>query len=129
MKNEKIKIVLIEDDLVLGSLILELLTLNDFIVNWFKDGQEALKHLQKHLPNVIISDYTMPNMNGEELFLTIRKDSKYNAVPFIIITANMEEDVKYRQLKNGVNDYIMKPFKVKDLIYKIKNVIDFNQKY
>ena len=47
MKNLKIKIVLIEDDLVLGSLILELLLLNDFIVDWFKDGQEALKHLQK----------------------------------------------------------------------------------
>lgn len=127
MKNQKIKIVLIEDDLVLGSLILELLLLNDFIVDWFKDGQEALKHLQKEVPDIIISDFMMPNMNGEELFLRIRKDSKYNAVPFIIITANMEEGVKYRQLKNGVNDYIMKPFKVKELIYKINNVIDFKK--
>ena len=69
----------------------------------------------------------MPNMNGEELFLRIRKDSKYNAVPFIISTANMEEGVKYRQLKNGVYDYIMKPFKVKELIFKINNVIDFKK--
>ena len=127
MKNQKIKIVLIEDDLVLGGLILELLMLNDFNVDWFKDGAEAFIHLQKQVPDIIISDFMMPNMNGEELFLKIRKDIKYRTVPFIMITANMEDGVKYRQLKNGVNDYIMKPFKVKELIYKINNVIDFRK--
>lgn len=125
MVNQKIKIVLIEDDLALGSLILELLILNDFNVEWFKDGAEALVHLQKNVPDIIISDFMMPNMNGEELFLKIRKDNRYQDVPFVIVTANIEEGVKFRHLKNGVNDYILKPFKVKELIYKIKNLIDF----
>lgn len=125
MVNKKIKIVLIEDDIALGSLILELLILNDFNVEWFKDGAEALVHLQKNVPDIIISDFMMPNMNGEELFLRIRKDSRYQDVPFVIVTANMEEGIKFRHLKNGVNDYILKPFKVKELIYKIKNLIDF----
>jgi YesN/AraC family two-component response regulator len=127
MANQKIKIVLIEDDLVLGSLILELLVLNDFDVEWFKDGAEAFKHLQKRVPDIIISDFMMPNMNGEELFLKIRKDSIYNAVPFIMVTANMEDGVRTRQLKNGVNDFILKPFKVKELIYKISNMMDFKK--
>lgn len=127
MINQKVKIVLIEDDIALGSLILELLILNDFNVDWFKDGAEAHTYLQKHLPDIIISDFMMPKMNGEELFLKIRKDIKFHSIPFIIITANIDDGAKYRQLKNGVNDYILKPFKVKELIYKIRNVMDFKK--
>lgn len=124
MKNDKTKILLIEDDMALGSLMSELLSLNDFKVEWFKNGKEALANMEKIKPDVIISDYMMPQMNGEEFFLSIRKNSNYKSIPFIMVTANMEEGVKYRQLKNGVNDFIMKPFQVKELVYKVRNVID-----
>lgn len=123
MKNTKKRIVLIEDDLALGNSISELLKLSDFEINWFKDGIEALLYLNKNIPDVIISDFMMPYMNGEELFLRLRKNSKFQTIPFIIITANMDDDVKFKQLKNGVNDFIMKPFKVKEIIYKINNLI------
>ena len=123
MKNTKKRIVLIEDDLALGNSISEFLKLSDFEVNWFKDGIEALLFLNKNIPDVIISDFMMPHMNGEELFLRIRKNSKFQTIPFIIITANMDDDIKFKQLKNGVNDFIMKPFKVKEIIYKINNLI------
>jgi DNA-binding response OmpR family regulator len=123
MINKKIKILLVEDDMALGSLISELLSLNDFNVEWFKNGKEALAGIDKTKPDVIVSDYMMPEMNGEEFFLSIRKSNIYQSIPFIMVTANMEEGVKYRQLKNGVNDFIMKPFQVKELVYKIRNVI------
>ena len=124
MKSKK-KIILIEDDLALGSSILELLTLSNFNVEWFKDGAEALRYFKKNTCDIIISDLMMPTMNGEELFLKISKEIKHNSIPFIIITANMDDEIKYRQLENGVNDYIMKPFKVKELIFKITNILDF----
>jgi DNA-binding response OmpR family regulator len=117
------KIVLIEDDLNLGASILELLFLNNFEVSWFKNGVEALKYLQNNIPDIIISDLMMPLMNGEELFLKIRKINKFNTIPYIIITANSNDEVRYRQLENGVNDYIMKPFKVKEMIFKINNIL------
>jgi YesN/AraC family two-component response regulator len=117
------KIVLIEDDLNLGASIVELFFLNNFEVSWLKNGVEAIDYLQKNTPDIIISDLMMPLMNGEELFLKIRKIKKFNAIPFIIITANSNDEVRYRQLKNGVNDYIMKPFKVKELIFKINNIL------
>jgi DNA-binding response OmpR family regulator len=123
----KKKIVLIEDDLALGNSIVELLTWSNFDVNWFEDGIKALVYLNKHIPDIIISDLKMPNMNGEELFLKIRKNSKFNTIPFIIITANLDDEVKYKQLENGVNDFIMKPFKVKELIYKINNLMDLKK--
>lgn len=123
MKFKKSEILLIEDDLALGSSISEILQLSDFNVNWFMNGKEALDYLQNQIPNIIISDLMMPYMNGEELFLNIRKNNKFNSIPFIIITANIDDGVKYRQLENGVNDYIIKPFKSMELIFKIKNLL------
>ena len=62
------------------------------------------------------------------LFLSmISKFSGFNTIPFVIITANMDDEVKYRQLENGVNDYIMKPFQTKELIFKIRNLLQFKK--
>ena len=127
MKTNKLKIVLIEDDLDLGSSISELLILNDFEVSWLKNGVEAFKYLEKKIPDIIISDLMMPVMGGEELFAKIRKNNKFNTIPFIIISAKTEEDIKFQQLKNGVNDFIIKPFKINELIYKIKNLLDLKR--
>jgi len=127
MINQKLKIVLIEDDLTLGSSILEVLILSNFEVNWLKNGAEALQYLQDNIPDVIISDLMMPIMGGEELFLKIKKEKFFKAVPFIVITANVNDDIKFKQLENGVNDFIMKPFKVKELVFKIKNIIELKK--
>ena len=127
MTQQNKRIVLIEDDLALGKSILEVLTWSSFDVNWFEDGLKSLVYLNKNTPDIIISDLKMPNMDGEELFLKIRKNTKFNTIPFIIITANTDDDVKFRQLENGVNDFIMKPFKVKELVYKIQNLIDLKK--
>lgn len=127
MKTRKSNIVLIEDDLALGSLIMELLLLNDFNVNWFVDGMKAIDHLKTNMPDIIISDMMMPIMNGEQLYMNIRKNIEFSTVPFVIITANMDDEVKYRQLDNGVNDYIMKPFQTKELIFKIRNLLQFKK--
>ena len=123
MKFNKSEILLLEDDLALGSSMLEVLQLSGCTVRWCTDGLKALDYLKNNVPDIIISDLMMPFMDGEELFASIRKNDKFNAIPFIIITANMDEGVKYRQLENGVNDYITKPFQSKELILKIKNLL------
>lgn len=123
MKKAPFTIVLIEDDPNLGASILELLTVSNFEVKWFSNGVEALDYLETTIPDIIISDLMMPLMGGDELLVKIRKINKFNTTPFIIITANSNDEVRYKQLKNGVNDYIMKPFKVNELIFKINNVL------
>jgi len=127
VKIQKQKIVLIEDDVALGNSILELLLLSNFDVTWFEDSAEALQYLYQNIPDLIISDLMMPVMNGEELYLNIRKNRKFTTIPFIIITANIDDEVKLRQLEHGVNDYIMKPFKVKELIFKVNNVLELRK--
>jgi DNA-binding response OmpR family regulator len=123
MVDAKKNIVLIEDNLALGDSIMDLLTVSNFDVKWLKNGYDALLYLKGNLPDIIISDLMMPVMGGDELFLKIRKISKFNTIPFIIITANIDEETKFKQLENGVNDYIMKPFKTRELILKINNIL------
>ena len=125
MVNRNRKILLIEDDLALGNSILELLVMSNFNVEWLKNGVEAIEYLVNNTPDIIICDLMMPLMNGEEFFLNLRKQHKFHDIPFIIITANIDVDQKFRQLENGVNDYILKPFKVKELILKVNNLLDF----
>jgi YesN/AraC family two-component response regulator len=115
--------VLIEDNLALGESIYDLLVISDFNVKWCKNGYEALLYLEGNIPDVIISDLMMPVMGGDELFLKIRKNSKFDSVPFIIITAKIDDETKFKQLENGVNDYIMKPFKTRELVLKIRNIL------
>ncbi|WP_339837891.1 response regulator [uncultured Flavobacterium sp.] len=123
----KTKIVLIEDDSTLGLAILEILALNGFDVKWFETGSEAVFYFKENTCDLIISDFMMSIMNGEELFFKLHKQLKQNSIPFIIITGNVDKNLKYKQLENGVNDYITKPFNTKELIFKIRNLLDFKK--
>lgn len=127
MKILKRKIVLIEDDVAFGNAINELLVSSNYDVVWFKDSKLALQHLSQVIPDLIISNLMLPDMNGEELYITIQKNKKYDLVPFIIITDNTDYEIKLRLLERGVNDYIIKPFKVKELMYKVTNFLEFRK--
>ncbi len=127
MKKGQKNILLVEDDLALGESITDLLLLSKFNVKWIKNGFEALMYLHENLPDIIVSDLMMPGMGGEELFLKIRKNTKFNAIPFVVMTASIDDETKFRHLENGVNDYILKPFIIKELLLKINNILSFKK--
>lgn len=128
MKNNKTSILLVEDDLSLGQTLAELLDVNGFEVTWCHNGEEALKYLTNNEPSIIVCDLMMPVMTGEELFLKVRNFRKFDSVPFIIITADVSFESKIKQLQNGVNDFINKPFKIQELILKIQNFLKYKEK-
>jgi DNA-binding response OmpR family regulator len=74
-----------------------------------ENGHDALFYLKANLPDIIISDLMMPVMGGRNYFKKLEK--AFNTIPFVIITASIDDETKFKQLENGVNDYIMKPFK------------------
>lgn len=126
-RHKKSEILLIEDDLALGESLVEVLQLNNFNVQWCTDGKQAVEYLNKYIPEIILSDLMMPIMTGDAFLVHIRKHKKYNTIPFIMITANIDDGIKYKQLENGVNDYITKPFNVRELVAKIKNLLVFKK--
>ena len=128
MEKNKVTLLLVEDDLSLGQTLSELLVVNGYFVEWCIDGVEASKYLKNNLPEIIVCDLMMPVMSGEELFLKIRNFRKFDQIPFIMITADVSFESKIKQLQNGVNDFINKPFKIQELVLKIQNFLDYKQK-
>jgi AraC-like DNA-binding protein len=83
-------------------------------------SRKQLKYIDPEIYNKYIT-----KINLDCIKEYINKNKKFNTIPFIIITANMDDEMKYKQLENGINDYIMKPFKPKELILKIRNLLNF----
>jgi two-component system, chemotaxis family, chemotaxis protein CheY len=83
------------------------------------DGLEALKALQTQKIDMIISDWNMPNLNGEELLYNVRNSREWSDIPFIMMTAHGGRDYLITAIQNGVNGYITKPFTPAELQDKI----------
>jgi len=127
-KNNFKYVLIVEDDTVLSLTLKELLENQGFEVKTVKDGKMALQEIYRRLPDLVISDLMMPNVNGFKLFNKVRKESKFDTLPFIIITANVLIEEKMKLLGIGVNEYMIKPFSFQELILKINNILSFKEK-
>ena len=87
-----------------------------------KDGETALKTLKLNNIDLILCDWNMPKMSGIELLKTLRKDEKLKDTPFIMNTAEGRKENILEAIKEGVNNYIVKPFNTEALKTKIETV-------
>ena len=121
MSKTKFKILLAEDDLNLGSLLVDYLEAEGFIIKLCRDGEIALKIFQDHSFDLCLLDVMMPRLDGFSLAKSIRiKDKK---IPIIFITAKSLKEDKLKGYGLGADDYITKPFDEEELLWKIKAVI------
>lgn len=121
MSKEKRSILLAEDDLNLGLLLVDYLEAEGFNVKLCKDGELALKAFQNNQFDLCLLDVMMPHMDGYSLAKAIRiKDKK---IPLIFITAKSLKEDKLKGYKLGADDYITKPFDEEELLWKIKALI------
>lgn len=115
------KILLVEDDLNLGFLLLDLLESADHKVKLAKDGLSALAILEKQHFDLCLLDVMMPNLDGFSLAKNIRK--KGIDTPFIFLTAKSMKQDKLQGYNLGAEDYITKPFEGDELLCKINVVL------
>ena len=87
------------------------------------DGVEALKLLKDDSFDLIICDWEMPNMDGMELLLEVKKSEKLKDIPFLMLTSNTEKVKVNVAIKAGANDYVIKPIQPSVLIEKIKSCL------
>ena len=121
MSKERFKILLAEDDLNLGVLLVDYLEAEGFAVKLCKDGELALKAFQGNKFDLCLLDVMMPKMDGFSLAKEIRLTDK--KIPVIFITARSLKDDKLKGYGLGADDYITKPFDEEELLWKIKAVI------
>ena len=121
MSKERLKILLAEDDLNLGVLLVDYLETEGFDVKLCKDGDLALKAFHSNGFDLCLLDVMMPKRDGFSLAKEIRlKDKK---IPVIFISAKSLKEDKLKGYGLGADDYITKPFDEEELLWKIKAVI------
>jgi DNA-binding response OmpR family regulator len=91
------------------------------------NGREGLFLALKKVPDLIISDVMMPEMDGIELCQTLKKDEKTSHIPIILLTAKSEEDNVVKGLEVGADDYMLKPFGIKQLLVRIEKLIELRR--
>jgi DNA-binding response OmpR family regulator len=121
MSEKRFSILLAEDDLNLGILLVDYLETEGFTVKLCRDGELALKAFQGSQFDLCLIDVMMPKMDGFSLAKTIRLTDKN--IPIIFITAKSLKEDKLKGYGLGADDYITKPFDEEELLWKIKAVI------
>lgn len=117
MKN-KIKVLLVEDEVTLAMIIKDTLEEGDFIIHTAADGEEGLRMFFDIRPDVLVADVMMPRMDGFEMVRRIRQTDKQTPVLFLTARSAINDVVEGFEL--GANDYLKKPFGMQELIIRIK---------
>ncbi|MFL2909114.1 MAG: response regulator [Limisphaerales bacterium] len=93
-----------------------------------EDGEEALRKVHKSIPDMVILDLMIPEINGLEVCKVIRKDPATESIPVVMCTAKASEIDKVLGLELGADDYITKPFSPRELVLRVKNLLKRNNK-
>ena len=125
MENNQKHILVVDDDNRIRNLLKEYLNENNYTVSTSENAEDAKIKLLYFKFDLIILDVMMPGQDGYSLTKEIKKKIK---VPIILLTAKGEVENRIKGLELGVDDYLGKPFEPKELLLRIKNIIDKNNK-
>jgi DNA-binding response OmpR family regulator len=114
------KVLLVEDELDLGTAILRTLKQETYIVDWVQDGTTAWNYLDSNSQGytVAILDWMLPGLTGIELCRRLR--SQYDPLPVLMLTAKDRWEDKVAGLDAGADDYLVKPFRMEELLARLR---------
>ena len=115
------RILIVEDEIRLAEVLGEIMKENKYVVDIVNDGEEGYDYAASGIYDVIILDVMLPNMNGFDIVLKLRNNKV--KTPIIMLTAKGEELDKILGLELGADDYITKPFSVRELLARVKAVL------
>ncbi|MBI1938318.1 MAG: response regulator [Ignavibacteriales bacterium] len=113
------KILIVENEIGVRDNLRIILESNGYNVVLSSDGRQALAELEQSIPDIIVADIMMPNLNGIELYKIIKEKYTHTEIPFIFLTAKNDIKSIREGMSLGVEDYITKPFDMDDLLKSI----------
>lgn len=116
----------VEDDANIRELIEYTLNSTGFEVKSFENGKAFFQELKTNVPDMVLLDIMLPDMDGMEILKKLRSDADTKKIAIILLTAKSERMDKIRGLDSGADDYITKPFDILELISRIKAVLRRN---
>jgi DNA-binding response OmpR family regulator len=120
-KMDKNRILLVEDDVNLGFLLVDFLESDGFEVKLYKDGESGYKGFQISVFDLCIIDIMLPKMDGFSLANKIKEADQ--EIPIIILSARSMKEDKIKGFRIGIDDYITKPFDEEELLYRVKAIL------
>jgi PAS domain S-box-containing protein len=115
-------VLVVEDNPEMNRFIVESLAPENRVVT-ARNGQEGLDKAIALRPDLILSDMMMPQMNGDELVRQVRAIKELDMIPIVLLTAKADDELRVQLLREGVQDYLMKPFHIEELRARVGNAI------
>lgn len=117
------RVLIVEDEEALITLLTYNLEAEGFVVSSAMDGEEGLAMAEDVQPDLILLDWMMPGLSGIEVCRALRAHKTLCGVPIIMLTARGEESDRVRGLETGADDYLVKPFSPRELIARVNAVL------
>lgn len=114
----------VEDDIQASAFLAEVLSAEGYVPIVVNESAKAVSMANATLPHAFLLDLMMPEPDGFKLCRMLRNNPNFVATPIIIVTALDDTDSRIVAFGAGANDYLVKPFHIKDLTSKIKTVLD-----
>jgi two-component system KDP operon response regulator KdpE len=118
--TQKLSVLVIEDEKSIGDFIGKTLASHDYKVTLATNGKEGLALLTSTLPDLVLLDLGLPDMDGIDV---IKKTREWSSLPIIVISARVQEREKVAALDEGADDYITKPFGTEELLARIRTAL------
>ena len=122
------QILVVEDDFDISNMLRIYFSGQQYEVQIAPRGSDALQMTRKQLPNLIILDIMLPDMNGYDVCRELRTTTRTSHIPIIFLTQKDERSDKIAGLELGADDYITKPFDIEELKLRVKNAIDSSKR-
>lgn len=122
MLTDKRTVLIIDDNAEIRAYLIKLFS-DKYIVYSAENGEEGLKQTKKHMPDLVISDITMEQMDGLELCRKIKENDSLSHIPVILLTASKNPETHLQGINDGADDYITKPFDDDILVARVESLL------
>ncbi|MGL5269543.1 MAG: response regulator transcription factor [Selenomonadaceae bacterium] len=113
-------VLVVDDDVKLLEIMKTYFLKENFVVHTARDGETALQMIARHKPSLVLLDLMLPGMDGREICRRIRQ---HNDLPIIMLTAKDDESDRVIGLEMGADDYVTKPFSIKEVIARVRALL------
>ncbi|MPV85404.1 phosphate regulon transcriptional regulator PhoB [Ostreibacterium oceani] len=120
---EKFSILVVDDEAAIREMIRMTLVREEYEVIEAETAEEAKAQLNKEIVHLVLLDWMLPSMSGIDFAKSLRTETAYQYLPIIMLTAKTEEHDKLSGFEAGIDDYITKPFSLKEMLARVQSVL------
>ena len=121
--SDRQRVLVVEDEPDIAALVAYQLTRAGFKVETSLDGVEALRAVNREVPDLIILDRMLPGISGDEVLGRLKDDAETKDIPVLVLTAKKEQEERIAGLELGADDYLTKPFSPRELVLRVQAIL------